>query len=233
MVYLFLIIILYLITTSVSVYTTNNLNTNIIYDILEEYKIDSSFYTALDDSSLYYLNKRIKLSFIPILHFYIIKYNINKSNYDKLYNRMLKRLLNKNRIVLRSLNNNKECNKNLDYNNYSYDCNTSYSDYSYDISSKGFANNICSDISVDEFENEIMLQNICELDSKTYIYAKYLLYIYKREKNKITKLDILNQADIVILDKYIGYLEILLNSYEEKNINSIKKLVKDDNNFHK
>lgn len=212
MIYLFLLVFIYLITTSIAFYTTYNINQDIIDDISDEYIIKSSFYLSKDNSSILFLRKRLFCCFIPIIHFYIVNYNMNNFNYNKLYRNFKKRLIRNNRIT-----------KKVNYIN------------NIDYIPKRYINNY-DDMNVDEFEKEIGLSNIYFLNEKTLVYAKYLLYIYKRDKSKIDINSVIGKAEMIILDKYIEELEVLINNYEKNNKKDIKKKILSKNNekrFHK
>ena len=69
-----------------------------------------------------------------------------------------------------------------------------------------------------------------------YLYAKYLLYVYKRDKSRVDTSSALGKAEIIILEKYIRELEKLIKNYEINNIDGVmKKTLNNRNNqeFHK
>lgn len=228
MIYLVLLSILYIITTGIAYYTTDNINRDIIEQISDDYYIKSSFYIKKDNYSISYLNKRLRASFIPLIHFYVISYNMEDYNYDKLYRIVKRKLLKKGRIVLKNDSRNLEDSKSV------FDVVSEFNKEDVAIFNNYKKDN--NQMSVEEFESEINLSNIYTLNETTYLYAKYLLYVYKRDKNKLDNNSTLGKAEIIILEKYIRELEKLIKNYEINNIDDVmKKTLNNRNNqeFHK
>ena len=228
MIYLVLLSILYIITTGIAYYTTDNINRDIIEQISDDYYIKSSFYIKKDNYSISYLNKRLRASFITLLHFYVISYNMEDYNYDKLYRNVKRKLLKKGRIVLKNNSRNSENSRSL------FDVISEFNKEDVVI-----LNNYKKDknkMSVEKFESEFNLSNIYTLNETTYLYAKYLLYVYKRDKSRVDTSSALGKAEIIILEKYIRELEKLIKNYEINNIDDVmKKTLNNRNNqeFHK
>lgn len=228
MIYLVLLSILYVITTGIAYYTTDNINRDIIEQISDDYYIKSSFYIKKDNYSISYLNKRLRASFIPLIHFYVISYNMEDYNYDKLYRNVKRKLLKKGRIVLKNNSRNLENSRSL------LDVISEFNKE--DVVILNNSKKDKNQMSVEKFETEFNLSNIYTLNETTYLYAKYLLYVYKRDKSRVDTSSVLGKAEIIILEKYIRELEKLIKNYEINNIDGVmKKTLNNRNNqeFHK
>lgn len=228
MIYLVLLIIFYIITTGIAYYTTDNINRDVIEQISEEYLISPSFYIEKDDYSIAYLKKRLRASFIPLIHLYVISYNMEDYNYNKVYKRVKKRLLKSGRIT------SKNSNDNLVNADSVFEFISNLKNEDVDVSFENKKND--TKMSVEKFESEFNLSNIYTLNETTYLYAKYLLYVYKRDKSRVDTSSALGKAEIIILEKYIRDLEKLIKNYEINNIDVVmKKTLNNRNNqeFHK